>query len=109
MDIKATRKILVGTNPKPLAIGAVAKDVDDAEAKALIAAGYATEVKGGTAAKANDGDTLATVLDGSVDEVVAQLDNFTVEELVQLRDLEAAGKNRKGIADAIGEYDLGGK
>ena len=109
MDIKATRKILVGTNSKPVAIGAVVKDVDDAEAKALIAAGYATEVKGGDtkAAKAGDGDPLVTLLEGTVADVTGKLDSLTAEELVKLRDLETAGAGRKGVLDAIAQYDLG--
>lgn len=41
------------------------------------------------------------VLDGSVKEIVAALHGMSVEDLQALREREAAGKNRKGVLDAI--------
>lgn len=41
------------------------------------------------------------VLDGSVKEIVAALQEMSVEDLQALREREAAGKNRKGVLDAI--------
>lgn len=132
MDIKATKKVIVGTSATPLRIGDVATNVDDAEAKALISVGYASEAsakdveafkariaaenkargdapsnKGKDTSKTDNGDDLAAILDGTVPEVVAKLDTLTVEQLVALRSLEAAGKGRAGVLDAIAEYDLG--
>lgn len=114
MDIKATKKILVSGNAHPVKIGDVVKGVDDAEAKALVSMGYAVEVKSkGNApenkgkSEADESNPFAAVLAGSVAEITARLDTFSADELRTLRDLEAAGQNRKGVADAIGQYDLG--
>lgn len=111
MDIKATRHIIVGNVQRPHKPGTVVKGVDDAEAKALIAAGYATEVKSKGDApenKANgDGDEYDTLLGGTVDEVTTAIDaeERTVEWLAELRKREEAGKGRKGILDHIDSYE----
>lgn len=109
MDIKVLRSVIVGSDANPVNAGEVAKSVDDAEAKALIAMGFAEEVKSKGNAPENKaaGNPLADVLAGSVAEITAQLDGFNVDELRILRDLEAAGQKRKGVADAINAYDLG--
>ena len=47
-----------------------------------------------------DGD-LKAILDGTVDAVVGELDGLDEASLQRLAELEAAGKQRKGVADAI--------
>lgn len=114
MDIKATKKILVAGNAHPVKIGEVVKGVADAEAKALVEMGYAVEVKSKGDAPENkakgakvEDNPFAAVLEDSIPNIVARLDTFSADELRTLRDLEAAGQNRKGVADAINAYDLG--
>ena len=59
--------------------------------------------------KAPEGDAkLTAILEGSVPEVVEALDGLTADELVAIGKLEKAGKDRKGIANAIAEYDTSG-
>ena len=117
MDIKATRKIIVGANQVPVKVGDIARNVDDAEAKALIAQGYAveatardTKAKGDAPSNKSAGDpnaALRAVLEGTVADITGKLDTYSAEELIALRDLETAGANRKGVIDAISQYDLG--
>lgn len=49
----------------------------------------------------DDMEALALILDGSVDSVTAELDGLNEDELRQLDALEAAGKGRKGVHEAI--------
>lgn len=103
MRIKVIKTIQVGGSTNVVPAGDVV-DVDDAEGKALVVAGLAVETTADK--KKKDDNKITKLLDGSVDDVVAGLEGLTAAELVQLRDSEAAGKNRKGIADAIAEFDL---
>lgn len=50
-------------------------------------------------------EELALVLEGNVDQVAAELDGLTVEQLQRLDAMEASedGKKRKGVADAIAD------
>ena len=119
MDIKALKNVIVGTKSVPVKPGDIVRNVDDAEAKALIAMGYAAEAKdkGGAPEnkakgkapedKADDNDPHLALLKGTVAEVTAALDGFDVDGLKKLRALETAGQGRKGVLDAIAEYDLG--
>lgn len=52
-------------------------------------------------ADAEEEEPEVDVLDGSVKEIVAALQEMSVEDLQALREREAAGKNRKGVLDAI--------
>lgn len=104
MRIKVLKTIQVGHSTNVVNAGDVV-DVDDIEGRALITAGLASETTADK--KKKDDNKIAKLLEGSVDEVVSSLEGLTADELVQLRDAEAAGKNRKGIADAIAEFDLG--
>jgi len=75
-------------------------------AKDAIERGFAVEAgKAPTSAPAPapEGGQDPSILDGSVPEIVAQLDGLTAEQLDQLTKLERAGKNRKGVLDAIEE------
>jgi hypothetical protein len=51
-------------------------------------------------------DVLWLILDGSVDDVTAELEGLTPEQLTRLAELEASadGKKRKGVADAVAQY-----
>ena len=128
--IKLLRKCLVGTDPRPKPVGWVG-DVAQAEAIGLTAVGFAKETKddlskevqlqtvegrlpiGTKDVRSTDpakNGKLSAILEGKVDEVVAQLDDLTTEELNQLLALEEASKTpRKGVIDAINEYDLTGE
>lgn len=130
--IKLLRKCLVGTNPRPKSVGWIG-DVDQQEAIGLIAVGYAKEtkdeptkeveleaveprlplgmkdVRSTDPAKNAQADKLAAILEGKVDDVIGQLDSLTTDELKSLLALEEAAKSpRKGVIDAINEYDLTG-
>lgn len=122
MDIKALKNVIVGTKSVPVKPGDIVRNVDDAEAKALIAMGYAAEAKGEDAKaktppankakaapdnKGEESDPFVALLKGTVAEVTAALDGFDVDGLKKLRALETEGQGRKGILDAIAEYDLG--
>lgn len=50
---------------------------------------------------------LLTLLEGTVEQIEAGLEELTVEQLVRLSELEVEGQNRVGVADAIAQYDLG--
>lgn len=99
---------------------------DEQEAQALINVGYAKEVNEAVThqtvsqrqsaltkvAKADPDDgidaeaPLAELLEGTVDDVTNKLDTteLTVEQLKALANLEAKGKSRKGVQDAIAQY-----
>lgn len=55
----------------------------------------------------NEDNPLAVALDGTVDEVNAGLDQYDEDDLQELRKLEVAGKNRKGVLDEIDAYLAG--
>lgn len=56
--------------------------------------------------KVNEDDAeLLAILEGSVPEVTEALADLTAPQLVRLGELEKAGKDRKGVHDAIAEYD----
>lgn len=121
--IKLLRKCLVGTNPHPKSVGWIG-DVDQQEAIGLIAVGYAKETKDEPTKELEleaveprlplgmenaQADKLAAILEGKVDDVIGQLDSLTTDELKSLLALEEAAKSpRKGVIDAINEYDLTG-
>lgn len=117
MDIKTTRKIIVGATNTPTPANTVVKDVPDAEAKALIAVGYAVAInspdtkalRGAPSNKDNNSepDALAAILSGTVPEITAALETLTVDDLKALHKRESEGQNRKGVIAAIEEYDLG--
>jgi hypothetical protein len=50
---------------------------------------------------------LLTLLEGTVEQIEAGLEELTAEQLVRLSELEVEGQNRVGVADAIAQYDLG--
>ncbi len=52
-------------------------------------------------ADAEEEEPEVDVLDGSVKEIVAALQEMSVEDLQALREREVSGKNRKGVLDAI--------
>lgn len=123
--IKLLRKCLVGTNPHPKSVGWIG-DVDQQEAIGLIAVGYAKETKdeptkeleleaveprlplGMKDVRSTD-PAMTAILEGKVDDVIGQLDSLTTDELKSLLALEEAAKSpRKGVIDAINEYDLTG-
>lgn len=54
---------------------------------------------------ADGDDELVEMLTGNVDDVVAGLADLSPEQRTRLGALEAGGKGRKGIADAIAAYD----
>ena len=106
MNIKLLKHCMVGnTVQKKGWIG----EVKDDEGKALIAVGYAAEHKGPIPApegKVKGGnkpatDKLAAILEGTVPEVTEALAGLTVDELDALDKLEAKGKDRAGVHDAI--------
>ena len=49
---------------------------------------------------------LAALLDGSVNEVRDALESFDADQLDTLESLESAGKDRKGVAEAIADERL---
>lgn len=109
----------------------------EAEMKALVKIGYAVETKdklvntgksaqavvadslsnankGDAPSNANKGDAPndktfdpAAILAGTVPEITAGLESYSVDELIALRDAEKAGKDRQGVLEAIAEFDLG--
>lgn len=48
-----------------------------------------------------DDEMLDLILDGSVENVAAELDGLSVEQLQRLGQLERKGKDRKGVHEAI--------
>lgn len=48
--------------------------------------------------------SFAELLEGTVDDVAAALADMDVEQLAGLAEAERAGKNRKGVLDAIEAY-----
>lgn len=48
-----------------------------------------------------DDEMLALILDGSVENVAAELDGLSAEQLKRLVQLERKGKDRKGVHEAI--------
>ena len=87
---------------------------DELEAEALEQVGYAKQTTEAVTAKTvsdgdDDGDDeLAYLLDGNVTEVNeaidAAFDDLSAEQLEALSELEAKGKNRKGVLDHIASY-----
>lgn len=105
--------------------------IDQQEAEALRGVGYAEhcnddvthltvlQQQDAAKAKAADAETgddsgndtndgwpkpAADILAGNVDEVTAELENLSVEQLDELSKLEAAGQSRKGVQNAIEHY-----
>lgn len=56
-------------------------------------------------ANTGDDEVLSLILEGNVDQVKAELDGLTVEQLLRLAELEGdaeqGGKQRKGVLEAI--------
>ncbi len=51
-------------------------------------------------------DPIHGLLEGTVVEITAALAGLSTEELAQLHDAEVAGKNRKGVLEAIAADQL---
>lgn len=80
------------------------------EGDALVAVGFAEITNEAVTKKDELADTdtpLLALLEGSVAEVTAALEGLDASQLKRLAKLEAKGAKRKGVADAIAEYDLG--
>lgn len=48
-------------------------------------------------------DPLAELLKGKVDEITAQLEHLSLDELERLGDMEQTGQQRKGVLGAVAE------
>lgn len=84
------------------------------EGEALVAAGFASSskpavnIKSSNLAPEVDTDAkLTAILAGTVAEITDALEGLDASELKRIAKLEAKGKGRQGVADAIAEYDLG--
>jgi hypothetical protein len=91
-----------GKGSAPLASTVIERQ--DAARKAKEAADRGETVDDDAGSNLNETDQVLTlILEGSVDQVKAELDGLTGEQLQRLSELEdgADGKQRKGVADAI--------
>lgn len=75
------------------------------EAKQAAAAEAAGDFEPGTGNNEVTGDDadLLLILGGNVEAVTGEIDGLDVDQLRRLYELESAGKNRKGVAEAINE------
>lgn len=113
MKIKLLKKCLGSSASTVHPVGTVlqAKNkADETNFAELVSMGYAVEVKGDKPEPAAppappvpaDGDlAILEVLKGNAEQVIAEIGAFNKEELQRALVLEAAGKARKGVSEAI--------